>query len=204
MSRNEIYNRLMSAETGVSLARITRGQLTDEDWSALSRRSGETEDAALYLDDSAPLHLHDIVYKARRLHARQRLSLIVVDYLQLVLLGGKRSPDTSREREVSQVSRSLKLLAKELEVPVVVVAQLNRNAEQRPDKRPLLSDLRDSGSVEQDADIVIMLHREDYYDASTVRKHELDLIVAKHRSGPQGTVIAVTDFAHGRILDPSG
>lgn len=203
MGRHEVYNRLMSAETGVSLARITRGQLTDEDWLALSRRSGETENAPLYLDDTAPLHLHDIVHRARRLHARSRLSLIVVDYLQLVMLGGRRS-DLNREREVSEVSRSLKLLAKELDLPVVVVAQLNRNVEQRLDKRPLLSDLRDSGSVEQDADIVVMLYREDYYNASTVRRNELDFIVAKHRAGPNGTVVATTDFAHGRIRDPRG
>jgi replicative DNA helicase len=203
MSRDEMFNRLISAETGVSLARITRGHLTDDEWSKLARRSGETEDTPLYLDDSAPMTLHDIVAKARRLHARRKLSLIVVDYLQLVTLGGRRTNDINREREVSEISRGLKLLAKELNVPVVAAAQLNRNVEARHDKRPVLSDLRESGSVEQDADIVVMLYRDDYYNAKSVRPNELDLIVTKHRGGPSGTVVAIADFAHGRILDPN-
>ncbi|HZN76075.1 MAG TPA: replicative DNA helicase [Micromonosporaceae bacterium] len=203
MGRDELYNRIISAETGVSLARITRGHLTDGEWTALARRSGETEDAPLYLDDSAPMTLHDIITKARRLHARTRLSLIVIDYLQLVTLGGRRTNDINREREVSEISRGLKLLAKELNVPVVAAAQLNRNVEQRHDKRPVLSDLRESGSVEQDSDIVVMLYRDDYYNAKSVRPNELDMIVTKHRGGPQGTVVAIADFAHGRIKDPN-
>jgi replicative DNA helicase len=201
MGRNEIYNRIISAETAVSLARITRGYLSVDDWAELSTRSGETESAPLFIDDSAPLRLGDIVAKARRQHAREPLALVVVDYLQLLTIGGTRSD--SREREVSDISRTLKLLAKELDVPVVAAAQLNRNVEQRTDKRPVLSDLRESGSVEQDADIVVMLYRDDYYNADSKRAKELDLIVAKHRAGPQGTVVAITDFAHGRINDPN-
>ena len=200
MGRNELYNRIISAETAVSLARITRGHLSVDDWAELSTRSAETESAPLYIDDSAPLRLGDIVAKSRRQHARTPLALIVVDYLQLVTIGGRTD---SREREVSEISRTFKLLAKEIDVPLVAVAQLNRNVEQRADKRPVLSDLRASGSVEQDADIVVMLYRDDYYHAESKRPRELDLIVAKHRAGPQGTVVAVTDFAHGRTLDPN-
>lgn len=198
MSRNEIFGRVMAAESGTSLTRITRGGLNDDDWTTIARRSGETEAAPLFIDDSAPIALTDIVAKSRRLHARTPLGLVVVDYLQLLTTGGRTD---SREREVSDISRALKLLAKELDCPVVAAAQLNRQVEQRADKHPVLSDLRESGSVEQDADIVIMLYREDYYNESA-RQRELELMVLKHRGGPSGTVIAVTDFAHGRILDP--
>lgn len=198
MDKAEIYNRVASAETSVPLARITRGSLTDEQWTTIARHAGDTEAAQLFIDDSSPLTLPDIVSKARRLHARMPLGLIVVDYLQLLTVG--RRVD-SRESEVAEISRTLKALARELRVPVVAAAQLNRGVEARADKRPLMSDLRESGAVEQDADIVILLYREDYYDAKSPRKRELDLIVAKHRAGPDGTVVAITDYAHGRLLD---
>jgi replicative DNA helicase len=198
MDKAEIYNRIAAAETSVPLARITRGSLTEEQWTTIARHAGESESAQLFIDDSSPLTLPDIVSKARRLHARMPLGLVVVDYLQLLTVG--RRVD-NREAEVAEISRTLKALARELKVPVVAAAQLNRGVEARSDKRPLMSDLRESGAVEQDADIVILLYREDYYDAKSSRPRELDLIVAKHRAGPDGTVVAITDFAHGRLLD---
>src|SRR6201999_3319156 len=145
----------------------------------------EISEAPMYIDDSPNLTLMEIRAKARRLRQKTELKLIVVDYLQL-MTSGKRFE--SRQQEVSEFSRNLKLLAKELEVPVVAVAQLNRGPEQRTDKRPLLSDLRESGSLEQDADMVILLHREDHYEAESARAGEADLIVAKHRNGPTATV----------------
>lgn len=198
MSKEEIFNRVAAAETVTSLARITRGYLGDDQWAALGRLAGETESAPLYIDDTAPMSLTDIVARARRMHARTPLAMVVVDYLQLLESGRKSE---SRQQEVSDISRGLKLLAKELSCPVVAAAQLNRNVEGRGDKRPMLSDLRDSGSVEQDADIVVLLHRENYYNANTPRGNEMDLIVAKHRNGPVGVVIAAADFQHGRLVD---
>lgn len=201
MSRQEVFNRIAAAETGTSLKRITNGTLSVDEWADINDAVARTERAPLLIDDSAPLGLAEIVAKARRAHARRKLRLIVVDYLQLVTTGRRRS-DVNREQEVSEISRGLKLLAKELEVPVIAAAQLNRNVEARSDKRPQLSDLRESGSVEQDSDIVIMLYREAYYNAKTGRPRELELIAAKNRHGPKGTVIALADFEHGRIIDP--
>lgn len=201
MSREEIFNRVAAAETTTSLARITRGELNDTEWSAIVDCTARTEKAPLYIDDSAPMTLAEIVSRARRLHARKKLRLVVVDYLQL-LTTGRRRGDTNREQEVSEMSRGLKLLAKELGCPVIAAAQLNRNVEARADKRPMLSDLRESGSVEQDADIVIMLYREAYYNAKTSRPRELELIVAKNRHGPKGMVVGHAQFEYGRILDP--
>lgn len=198
MSRGEIFNRVVSAESGTSLGRISRGRLSDSDWTAIARVIGRTESAPLLIDDSAPIHLPDIIARSRRAHSRTPLGLIVVDYLQLLTAGRRMD---NREREVAEISRTLKLLAKELEVPVVAAAQVNRGPEQRADKRPMLSDLRESGAVEQDADIVVLLHRDDYYDARTARGKEIDLIVAKHRGGPVGTVVAIHDFAHARLTD---
>lgn len=199
MGRNEIYNRVIAAETGTSLGRITRGHLTDSQWATISSRSGATEGAPLFIDDSAPITLPDIIAKSRRLHARVPLSLIVVDYLQL-LETGRRSE--SRQQEVTEISRALKLLAKELDVPIVAAAQLNRGVEHRADKRPMLADLRESGSIEQDADIVVLLYRDDYY--KTLPKGQLpvlELIVEKHRNGKRGVVKVTADFAYGRLLD---
>jgi replicative DNA helicase len=201
MSRQEVFNRIASAESGISLSRITRGELTSAQWTDLVDATARTERAPLHIDDSAPLSLADIIAKARRLHSRQPQRLLVIDYLQLVTLGRQRR-DGNREQEVAEIARGLKLLAKELQVPVIAAAQLNRNLEARADKRPQLSDLRESGAVEQDSDIVIMLYRDAYYNAKTARPRELELIAAKNRHGPKGTVIALADFEHGQIIDP--
>ncbi|GLZ77673.1 replicative DNA helicase [Actinorhabdospora filicis] len=198
MSKVEIVMRLLSAETRVPLHVLRSGDLSDDDWTKLARRMGEISEAPLYVDDSPSMNLMEIRAKARRLKQRQDLKLIIVDYLQLMSSPKKTE---SRQQEVSEMSRGLKLLAKELECPVVAVAQLNRGPEQRTDKRPQLSDLRESGSLEQDADVVILLHREDYYDKESPRAGEADFIVAKHRNGPTDTITVAAQLHLSRFVD---
>ena len=198
MGRNEITMRLLSAETRVPLQHMRTGQMTTDDWSRLTRRIGELETAPLFIDDSPNLTLMEIRAKARRLKQQHGLGLVVVDYLQLMTSGRQVE---SRQQEVSEFSRSLKLLAKELEVPVVALSQLNRGPEQRTDKKPLLSDLRESGAIEQDADMVILLHREDAYEPESPRAGEADLIVAKHRNGPTRTVTVAFQGHYSRFVD---
>lgn len=198
MSRSEITMRLLSAEARVSLHQMRAGRLGEEDWAQLSRRIGAVAEAPLYIDDSPNLTLMEIRAKARRLKQRHGLRLVVVDYLQLMT--SLRRVE-SRQQEVSEFSRSLKLLAKELEVPVVALSQLNRGPEQRQDKKPVLADLRDSGAVEQDADVVVLIHREDLYDRESARAGEADLLVAKHRNGPTGTVTVAFQGQYSRFVD---
>jgi replicative DNA helicase len=185
MSKSEIVMRLLSAEAKIKLADMRSGRMSDDDWTRLARRMSEISEAPLYIDDSPNLTMMEIRAKARRLSQRAGLKLIVVDYLQLMSSGKKFE---SRQQEVSEFSRSLKLLAKELEVPVVAVSQLNRGPEQRTDKKPMLADLRESGSLEQDADMVVLLHRPDAFDRDDPRGGEADFIVAKHRNGPTKTI----------------
>jgi replicative DNA helicase len=196
MSRNEVFNRLISAHAGISLGAITKGHLSQRDWDTVASVSGRMSNAPLYIDDSAPLTLADLVARARRRHSQSPLALIVVDYLQLMTLGRKVD---NRQQEVAELSRGLKLLAKELNCPVVAAAQLNRGVEMRQDKRPHLADLRESGAVEQDSDIVLMLYREKYYNVKTPRGDQIDLILAKHRNGPTGITVALADFEHARL-----
>jgi len=198
MSRIEIVMRLLSAESRVPLHVLRSGQLSDDDWTKLARRMGEISEAPLFVDDTPNMTLMEIRAKARRLKQRHDLRLIIVDYLQL-MTSPKRVE--SRQQEVAELSRGLKLLAKEVECPVVAVSQLNRGPEQRTDKRPQLSDLRESGSIEQDADVVILLHREDYYDKESPRAGEADFIVAKHRNGPTDTVTVAAQLHFSRFVD---
>ncbi|OAN41877.1 replicative DNA helicase [Mycolicibacterium iranicum] len=185
MSKTEIVMRLLSAEAKIKLADMRSGRMSDDDWTKLARRMSEISEAPLYIDDSPNLTMMEIRAKARRLKQKADLRLIVIDYLQLMTSGKKVE---SRQQEVSEFSRQIKLLAKELEVPVVAMSQLNRGPEQRTDKKPMLSDLRESGSIEQDADLVILLHRPDAFETDDPRGGEADLIVAKHRAGPTRTV----------------
>ena len=185
MSKSEIVMRLLSAEAKIKLADMRSGRMNDEDWTRLARRMSEISEAPLYIDDSPNLTMMEIRAKARRLRQKANLDLVVVDYLQLMTSGKKFE---SRQVEVSDFSRHLKLLAKELEVPVVAICQLNRGPEQRTDKKPMLSDLRESGSLEQDADVVILLHRPDAFERDDPRGGEADFILAKHRNGPTKTV----------------
>jgi len=197
MSRSEITMRMLSAEARVPLNNIRSGALSDEEWARMARRMGEISEAPLFIDDSPNLSLMEIRAKARRLKQRHNLKLIVIDYLQL-MTSGKRVEN--RQQEVSEFSRQLKLLAKELNVPVVAISQLNRSPEQRSDKKPMLSDLRESGSIEQDADVVILLHRDDLYDQQA-RSGEADLIVAKHRNGPTRTITVSAQLHFARFTD---
>ena len=185
MSKSEIVMRLLSAEAKIKLADMRSGRMSDDDWTRLARRMSEISEAPLYIDDSPNLTMMEIRAKARRLSQKSDLRLIVIDYLQLMTSGKKVE---SRQQEVSEFSRQIKLLAKELEVPVVAMSQLNRGPEQRTDKKPMLADLRESGSIEQDADMVILLHRPDAFERDDPRGGEADLIIAKHRSGPTKTI----------------
>jgi replicative DNA helicase len=198
MSRNEITMRLLSAEARVPLHTMRTGQMGDEDWTRLARRMSEVVNAPLFIDDSPNMSMMEIRAKCRRLKQRNDLRLVIIDYLQL-MTSPKRVEN--RQQEVSDMSRSLKLLAKELNVPVVAVAQLNRGPEQRTDKRPLLADLRESGSIEQDSDMVILLHREDAYEPESPRAGEADFIVAKHRNGPTATVTVAFQGHFSRFVD---
>jgi replicative DNA helicase len=200
MSKTEITMRLLSAEARVPLHHMRSGSMTDDDWARLARRMGEVAEAPLYIDDSPNLTMMEIRSKARRLKQRHDLKLVVIDYLQL-MSGNKRSE--SRQQEVSEISRALKLLAKELDVPVIAMSQLNRGAEQRTDKKPQLSDLRESGAIEQDADVVILLHREEQYEKESPRAGEADFIVAKHRNGPTAVITVASQLHYSRFVDMS-
>jgi replicative DNA helicase len=198
MSRSEIMMRILSAECKIRLQDMRSGRMSDDDWTRLARRMGEINEAPLFIDDSPNLTMMEIRAKARRLKQRNDLRLIVVDYLQL-MTSGKRVE--SRQQEVSEFSRNLKLLAKELDVPVIAVSQLNRGPEQRTDKRPMLSDLRESGSLEQDADLVILLNRPDAWERDDPRAGEADLIIAKHRAGPTSTITVAHQLHYSRFVD---
>ncbi|MGI9196074.1 MAG: replicative DNA helicase [Candidatus Nanopelagicales bacterium] len=198
MGRNEILMRLLSAEAQVALHHMRSGNMSDNDWTKLAGKMGAVSEAPLFIDDSPNLTMMEIRAKCRRLKQRHDLRLVVVDYMQLMTSGKKVE---SRQQEVSEFSRSLKLLAKELEVPVIAVSQLNRGPEQRQDKRPMLSDLRESGSLEQDADVVLLLHREDAYERESPRAGEADFIIAKHRNGPTQTITVAFQGHYSRFVD---
>lgn len=198
MSRTEITMRLLSAETEVPLQKLRTGMLGDNDWSKLAQRMGSVSEAPLFVDDSPNMSLTEIRAKCRRLKQRNDLKLVIIDYLQLMTSGRRVE---SRQQEVSEFSRALKLLAKELEVPVIAVSQLNRGAEQRTDKKPQLSDLRESGAIEQDADMVILLHRDDAYDRESPRAGEADFIVAKHRNGETRDIVTAFQGHYARFVD---
>jgi replicative DNA helicase len=200
MSRSELTMRMLSAEAGVPLQNMRKGTMRDEDWAKLAQTMGRLSQAPLFIDDSPNMSLMEIRAKCRRLKQRHNLKLVVIDYLQL-MSSGKRVE--SRQQEVSEFSRALKLLAKELEVPVIAISQLNRGAEQRTDKKPMLSDLRESGAIEQDADVVILLHREDAYERESPRAGEADLIVAKHRNGPTDTIVVSSQLHYSRFVNMS-
>ena len=198
MGRTELTMRLLAAEAAVPLQNMRKGEMRDEDWSRVAAALGRASEAPLFIDDSPNMSLMEIRAKCRRLKQRHDLRLVVVDYLQLMSSGKKVE---SRQQEVSEFSRALKLLAKELEVPVIAVAQLNRGPEQRGDKKPMMSDLRESGSLEQDADVVMLLHREDAYDKESPRAGEADIIVAKHRNGPTATIQVAFQGHYSRFTD---
>ena len=198
MGRSEIATRLLSAESSIPMHVLRKGTMDERDWTRLASVRGDIGDAPLYIDDSPNMTLVEIRAKCRRLSQRVGLKMVVVDYLQLMTSGKKVE---SRQQEVSEFSRALKLLAKELQVPIVALAQLNRGPEQRADKKPALSDLRESGSLEQDADIVILLHREAAYERDHPRAGEADLIVAKHRNGATDDISVAFQGMYSRFAD---
>ena len=196
MSKTELVMRMLCAEASIRLSDMRGGRMSDDDWARLARRMGEISQAPLFIDDSPNMTMMEIRAKARRLKQRHDLKLLVIDYLQL-MTSGKRVE--SRQQEVSEFSRQIKLLAKELTIPVIAISQLNRGPEQRADHRPMLSDLRESGSLEQDSDTVLLVHRPDAWNRDDPRAGEADLIVAKQRSGPIATVTIAHQLHYSRF-----
>lgn len=186
MSKSQLVNRMLCSEAMVDSNKIRTGKIDEEDWVKLATALGPLSEAPIYIDDTPGISISEIRAKCRKLKLEKNIGLVVIDYLQLIQGSGKRN--ASREQEISEISRSLKILAKELEVPVLALSQLSRAAEARQDHRPMLSDLRESGAIEQDADIVMFLYRDDYYNPDSEKKNIAEIILAKHRAGSTGTV----------------
>lgn len=184
MSKTELVNRLLSMDSKVDSQKFKTGQLNEADWESLIESAGNIGNSQLILDDSS-FTISDIRSKCRKLKIENKIELVIIDYLQLMNSGGRSD---SRQHEISEISRALKLMAKELGIPVIALSQLSRQVEQRPDHRPMLSDLRESGAIEQDADCVLFIYRDEVYHADTPDKNIAELIIAKQRSGPTGTV----------------
>ncbi len=185
MSKEQLAQRILCAEAKVDQHRIRSGDLDEEDWQKLHETAGRLAKAPIYIDDSAAISIRQVRAKARQLKAEKGLGLIVIDYLQM-MQGSRRSEN--RQQEISEISRSLKGLAKELNIPVLALAQLSRSVEQRPNKRPVMSDLRESGSLEQDADLIMFIYRDEYYNPESEKKGIAEIIISKHRNGPVGSI----------------
>ena len=187
MSKEQMVNRILCSEAMVDSNKVRTGKLDEEDWAKLAEAIGPLSETGIYIDDTPGISITEIRAKCRKLKLEKNIGLVIIDYLQLVQ-GSSRRAQGSREQEIAEISRSLKILAKELDVPVIALSQLSRAVEQRPDHRPMLSDLRESGSIEQDADIVMFLYRDDYYNEDSEKKDIAEVIIAKQRSGSTGTV----------------
>jgi len=187
MGAEQLVMRMLCAEGNIDAQVLRTGALEAEDWRKLTMAMGSLSNAGIFIDDSPGIRVNEIRSKCRRLQQEHGLGMIMIDYMQLIAGSGSK-PGENRQQEVSEISRSLKALARELKVPVVALSQLSRGVEQRQDKRPMMSDLRESGSIEQDADIVSFLYREDYYDKETENQNMIEIIIAKQRNGPTGTV----------------
>ena len=186
MSKEQLVNRILCSESMVDSNKVRTGKLEEDDWTKLAGAIGPLSEAEIFIDDTPGINITEIRAKCRKLKLEKNIGMVVIDYLQLIQGSNKRGG--SREQEISEISRSLKILAKELDVPVIALSQLSRAAEQRPDHRPMLSDLRESGAIEQDADIVMFLYRDDYYNQDSDKKDIAEIIIAKHRGGSTGTV----------------
>lgn len=187
MSKEQMANRILCSEAMVDSNKVRTGKMDEEDWVKLAGALGPLSEAGIYIDDTPGISVMEIRAKCRKLKLEKNIGLVVIDYLQLVQASSNKRGG-SREQEISEISRSLKILAKEINVPVIALSQLSRAPEQRPDHRPMLSDLRESGAIEQDADIVIFLYRDDYYNEDSPDKNIAEVIIAKHRAGSTGTV----------------
>jgi len=185
MSREELVNRILCSEAMIDSQKIRTGNLEDEDWDKIANTLGPLSEAPIYIDDTPGISVTEIRSKCRRLKLEKNLGLIIIDYLQL--MQGKERTE-NRQQEISEISRSLKILAKEINVPVITLSQLSRAPETRSDHRPILSDLRESGAIEQDADLVMFIYRDDYYNQESDKKNVAEIIIAKHRNGSVGTV----------------
>jgi len=185
MSRSQLVQRMLCSEARIDSHNLRRGRLAEKDWGLLSAAAGRLASAPIFIDDTPGISCLEIKAKARRLKAQHSLGLVIIDYLQLIQTGGRVE---SRQQEISDISRSLKGLARELNIPVIAVSQLSREVEKRPERRPRLSDLRESGAIEQDADLVVFIYREEYYKPKTERKGIAEAIISKQRNGPTGTI----------------
>lgn len=186
MSKEQMVNRILCSEAMVDSNKVRTGKIDEDDWMKLAGSLGPLSEAEMYIDDTPGISITEIRAKCRKLKLEKNIGLVVIDYLQLIQ--GSAKTRGSREQEISEISRSLKILAKEINVPVIALSQLSRAPEQRPDHRPMLSDLRESGAIEQDADIVMFLYRDDYYNEDSEKKNIAEVIIAKHRGGSTGTV----------------
>lgn len=186
MSKEQVGNRILCSEAMVDSNKVRTGKMEEGDWVKLASAIGPLSEAPIYIDDTPGISIMEIRAKCRKLKLEKNIGLVVIDYLQLIQGTGKKG--ASREQEISEISRSLKILAKELDIPVIALSQLSRAAEQRNDHKPMLSDLRESGAIEQDADIVMFIYREDYYNPETEKKNIAEIILAKHRAGSTGTI----------------
>lgn len=207
MSKDQVAQRMLCSEARIDAGRVRKGFLAERDWPQLAHAAGKLAEAPIFIDDTPSISVLELRAKARRLKAEKSLGLVIIDYLQLMKGYGRSE---NRQQEISEISRSLKAMARELNVPVIAVSQLSRAVEQRSPKRPQLSDLRESGAIEQDADLVILIYREDYYNPNTPKKNIAEIIVAKQRNGPTGKVelLFQRDFARfenlaRRIPEPS-
>lgn len=199
MGADQLVMRMLCAEGNIDAQVLRTGALQEEDWRKLTMAMGSLSNSGIFIDDTPGVRVNEIRAKCRRLAQEQGLGMIMIDYLQLIQGSGK--PGENRQQEVSEISRSLKGLARELKVPVIALSQLSRGVEQRQDKRPMMSDLRESGSIEQDADIVAFLYRDDYYDKESESKNQIEIILAKQRNGPTGTVTLAFKKEFNKFLD---
>ena len=199
MGAEQLVMRMLCAEGNIDAQVLRTGQLQDADWEKLMMAMGSLSNAGIFIDDTPGVRINEIRAKCRRLAQEHGLGMILIDYLQLIQGSGK--PGENRQQEVSEISRSLKGLARELKVPVIALSQLSRGVEQRQDKRPMMSDLRESGSIEQDADIVAFLYRDDYYDKESESKNMIEIIIAKQRNGPTGTVTLAFRKEYNKFLN---
>ena len=200
MSKTQLMNRLLALESGVDAQKLRTGNLADNEWGSLMEAADRLANSPLIIDDTPAISVSELRSKCRKFKQEHDLSVVMIDYLQL-MTNSKKSD--SRQQEISDISRALKSLARELNVPVIALSQLNRGVEQRDDKRPMLSDLRDSGAIEQDADLVMFIYRDDYYNKDTDKKNIAEINIAKQRNGPVGPVELVwmpqlTKFANGK------
>lgn len=200
MSAVQLVTRMLCSEARVDMSRVRNGQLSERDFQRLADTAGKLSEAKIFIDDNADMSVMEVRSRCRRLMAEQDLGLVIIDYLQLMTsVAGKGSDN--RQQEISTISRGLKLLARELDIPVIVLSQLSRAVESRPNKRPMLSDLRESGAIEQDADMVMFIYRDEYYDEQSEKQGIAEIIIGKQRNGPVGTVELQFHNSHVRFND---